>query len=106
MRTTKLSSRSSKLARELSQIVGEGESEAIALAVERRERLFIDDQKGRRTAELYRLETTTTLGVILELLANNTLTKSDYVRNVRNYGAQGWISGEVIQEFIRRGEDL
>lgn len=106
LKTIKLSSAFSRLADKLSDIVGEGESEAIALAVEQDERLFIDDLKGRRVAELHGIETTTTLGVIFELLAKGALAKTDYVRNVRNYGSQGWISGEIIEEFVRRGEDL
>jgi predicted nucleic acid-binding protein len=76
------------------------------LALEKRDRLFMDDLKGRRTAEFYRLETTTTLGIILELLANGALSGLDYQKNVKSYGSQGWISGDVVQEFIERGKDL
>lgn len=85
---------------ELSDAVGIGEAEAIALAVERKERLFMDDLNGRRTAELYRIETTTTLGLLLELLAAKALTRIDYQKNVKNYGSQGWITGEIIQELV------
>jgi uncharacterized protein len=106
LRTTKLSVRSSRLAEELSQAVGYSEAEAIALAVERNERLFIDDLKGRRTAEIYRIETISTLGIIFEMLASRALTRIDYSRNVRNYASQGWISGDVLEEFIKRGEKL
>jgi predicted nucleic acid-binding protein len=104
--TSELSPKSKKLATELSDVVGTGEAESIALALEKKDRLFMDDLKGRRTAELYRLETTTTLGIILELLVNGTLTKLDYQKNVKVYGSQGWISGDIIQEFIERGKDL
>jgi len=104
--TAELSRRSKQLAIRLSDVVGRGEAEAIALAVERKERLFIDDLKGRRTAELYRLETTTTLGLILELLSAKAVTGIDYRRNVKNYGSQGWITGEIIQEFIERGREF
>ena len=106
LKTSELSRRSKKLAIEIAEIVGRGEAEAIALALERKERLFIDDRNGRRTAELYRIETTTTLGLILELLAAKTLTRIDYERNVKNYGSQGWITGDVIQEFIERGKEF
>lgn len=84
--------------------MGNGEAEAIALAIEKKERLFIDDLKGRRTAESYRIETTTTIGIIFELLVSRALPKVDYVRNVKNYGARGWISGDILEEFIKRGE--
>ena len=106
LKTVKLSKKSEKLANDLSDAVGIGEAEAIALAIEKNERLFIDDLKGRRTAALYRIMTTTTLGIIFELLAAGALTKIDYKKNLKNYGSQGWISGEIIQEFIQRGELL
>jgi predicted nucleic acid-binding protein len=61
LRTRELSPRSSALARDLSEAVGGGEAEAIALALEIKERLFMDDLNGRKAAEFYRVETTTTL---------------------------------------------
>ncbi len=106
LKTVELSAKSAKLAGELSDAVGRGESEAIALAVERGERLFVDDQKGRRAAALFRVETTTTLGLLFELLVGGILAKDDYRKNVKNYGSQGWISGDVVQEFIQRGEEF
>lgn len=106
LKTCELSSRSERIATELSDAVGAGEAEAIALALERKERLFMDDFKGRKAAEFYGIETTTTLGLMLELLAVRALTKIDYNKNVKNYGSQGWISGDVIQEFIERGREL
>lgn len=104
LRTTVLSAKASRLAKELSEAVGDGEAEAIALAAEKQERLFIDDLKGRRIAELYRIQTNTTLGIIFELLVGKALPKADYVRNVKNYGSQAWINGDILDEFIRRGE--
>ncbi|MDE1857974.1 MAG: hypothetical protein KGI26_02755 [Thaumarchaeota archaeon] len=95
---------SEKVARELADVVGRGEAEAIALAVERHDRLLIDDQKGRQVATLYGIETTTTLGLLFELLINGILPKADYRRNVRNYAAQGWIAPDVVQEFLDQGE--
>jgi predicted nucleic acid-binding protein len=83
-----------------------GEAEAIALAIEKRDRLIIDDLKGRRTAETYKIERTTTLGLMFGLLVNGALAKTDYVRNVKNYGSPGWISGEILEEFVERGQNL
>ncbi len=103
LKTIRLSKASDSLAAELSGAVGRGEAEAIALATEKRERLFMDDLKGRRTAELYRVETTTTLGVMLELLVSGALPRSDYVRNVKEYGGHGWISGEILSDYLERG---
>ncbi len=107
LKTVKLSSASSvKTARELTYELGRGEAEAIALALEKKDRLLMDDQKGRQIANLYGVETTTTLGLLLELLVDGVLTKEDYRRNVKNYCSQGWITAEVVQEFLERGERL
>lgn len=106
LKTIQLSRSSEKLATELSQVVGRGEAEAIALAVEKHERLFMDDQKGRRTAGFYKVETTTTLGVIFELLAYRAISRNDYTRNVKEYGREGWITGDVLNEFLERGAQL
>ena len=106
LKTIQLSSLSDKLAAELAEAVGRGEAEAIALAVEKSERLLMDDLKGRRTAELYKVETTTTLGVMFELLVSKALPRNDYIRNVKEYGRHGWISGEILNEFLERGTKL
>lgn len=76
------------------------------MAIEKNDRLFMDDLKGRRTAELYRVETTTTLGIILELFLAEALDRNDYIRNVKEYGSHGWISGEILNEFLERGRQF
>ncbi len=106
LQTAELSAKSRRVAKDLSDVVGEGEAEAISLAMEREDRLFVDDLKGRRLAEQLRIENISTLGIIFELLVNGIVTKVDFVKNVKNYGAHGWISGEIIQEFIERGQEL
>jgi predicted nucleic acid-binding protein len=106
LKTSQLSRKSKVLAGQLSDAIGIGEAEAIALALERRERLFMDDLSGRRTAELYQVETTTTLGLLLELLAAKAVTLLDYLKNVKNYGSQGWITGDIIQAFIEGGKEF
>jgi uncharacterized protein len=106
LKTIKLSNSSDSLADELAQAVGRGEAEAIALAVEKKERLFMDDLKGRRTAEFYKVETTTTLGIMFELLVSGTLKRNDYTHDVKEYGGRGWISGEILNEFLERGAKL
>jgi len=89
LQTVELSPKSTKLAKELSAAVGEGEAQAIALALERKDRLFIDDLKGRRVAAQFKIESSTTLAIVFELLVTGVLSKSDYLKNVKNYGAQG-----------------
>lgn len=104
--TTVLSRESKNLAEELEGTLGQGEAEALALALEKKDRLFMDDLKGRRTAELYGVETITTLGLILELLANGALDLAEYERNVKEYGSQGWIGGDVVQRFLEKGREI
>jgi uncharacterized protein len=107
LKTVKLSNlKSIKIAESLKKEIGKGEAEAIALALEKKERLLIDDQKGRLVAVVYGVETITTLGIMFELLAKGILNKGDYRRNVKNYGSQGWISAEVMQEFLEQGEAI
>ncbi len=107
LRTVKVADKkSARVADELGRVIGKGEAEAIALALEKQDRLLMDDQKGRRIAELYGIRTTTTLGVLFELLTEGVLAKEDYRRNVKNYGSQGWITPEVVQEFLERGEEF
>ena len=95
---------SEKVVRELTEVIGNGEAEAIALAAERQDRLWMDDQKGRQVASLYGIETTTTLGLLFELLVDGILPKTDYRKNVKNYASQGWIAPDVVQEFLDEGE--
>lgn len=107
LKTVKLSATPSmKTARELAKELGKGEAEAIALALEKKDRLLMDDLKGRQIARSYGVETTTTLGLLLELLMDGALTGEDYKKNVKNYCSQGWITPEVVQEFLERGERL
>ena len=105
IKTVKLtSSQSTRTVTNLSKEIGRGEAEAIVLALEKKERLLMDDQKGRRVASFYGIETTTTLGLMFELLIDGVVTKEDYRKNVKNYGSRGWIGAEIVQEFLERGD--
>ena len=106
IRPTELSGSAKALAAELGKAMSTGEAEAVALAAERKERLFMDVARGRRAAELYRIETVTTLGLMFELLMKESISRPDYERNVKEYGSSGWISGEVVQEFLERAKQV
>jgi len=47
----------------------------------------------------------TTLGLLLELLAARAVRLLDYLKNVKDYGSQGWLSGDVMQTFIEKGRE-
>ena len=104
--TSPLSKASLGVADKLSEGLGRGEAEAIALAIERRERLFMDDQKGRAAARLCGVETTTTLGLMLEMRAEGAMGLTEYRRNVKEYGSRGWIGADVVQLYLDRGREL
>jgi len=104
LRTRNLSNESRKPAHDLAEVVGRGEAEAISTAVELKERLSMDDHKGRRIANFHTVRTSKTLGIMLELLVNRTITIFEYKRNVKIYSSHGWISAEVMQEYLERGE--
>jgi uncharacterized protein len=104
--TTKLGPDSVRLANELTETLGTGEAEAIALAREKEERLFMDDRMGRRVAEFHGVSTSTTLGLMLEMLEGKVLNLTEYEKNVKEYGSMGWISSDVIQLFLSRGREL
>ena len=83
--------------------IGRGEGEAVALAYERKMRLLIDDDKGRRAAETYGVATITTLGMLLELRVKGALPRGEYRRNVKNYARQGWVTADVLERFLESG---
>jgi Predicted nucleic acid-binding protein, contains PIN domain len=105
LKTQKLSNESKRFARDLTKVVGRGEAEAISLAIELRERLFMDDHVGRRIASFYKVQATTTLGILLELLATKAITISEYRKNVKVYASQGWISADILQYYLEKGEE-
>jgi predicted nucleic acid-binding protein len=104
--TSPLSKRSLEVADSLSEGLGRGEAEAIALALERKERLFMDDQKGRAASRLYGVETVTTLGLMLEMRVGGAMEPGEYQRNVKEYGSQGWIGADVVQLYLEKGREL
>ncbi len=104
--TTPLSKASLGVADLLSEGLGRGEAEAIALAVEKKELLFMDDRKGRAAAKLYGVETATTLGLMLEMREKEAMGVSEYRRNVKEYASSGWIGADVVQLYLDRGRAL
>jgi predicted nucleic acid-binding protein len=75
---------------------------AIALAIQAKAPLLIDDDQARRIARYYRVHTFTTMGIILEFLLADKITRQEYAGNVRRFASQAWISPDVVEEFLRR----
>jgi len=85
--------------------LGRGELEALELAQQKKELLIIDEKKGRNTAQILQIEHQTTLTTIFELLITKIIDFSEYKSNLKRYAENSWISADVIQEYIEKGEN-
>ena len=85
--------------------LGRGELEALELAKQNNELLLIDDNKARNIAKLIQVEHQTTLATIFELLVSEVIDFAEYKSNIKRYAERSWISADVIQEYIERGEN-
>jgi predicted nucleic acid-binding protein len=94
--------RYARLAHELGKTIGDGEAQAIALAFQDRLRLLIDDDHGRRVAGYYKVDTLSTLGILLEFLITGKITKQEYAANVRRFSSQAWIASDIVNEFLEK----
>jgi len=61
----------------LKQLLDEGESEAIALALERKSKLIIDEKKGRKIALAQGLEIIGLLGIVYLNIRNGFLSRNE-----------------------------
>lgn len=90
---------------ELLTFLDQGESEAIALAIElQADYLLMDEKEGRQEARARAIPVIGTLGLLLEAkkrgLIPNVKTKMDALRNI-NY----WISEELYQQVLMLAEE-
>ena len=86
--------------------LGEGEIEAIELAKMEEKLVLIDDKKARNVADLLKIEFQTTIVTIFELLLTNYINFSEYKSNITKLAEEAWISADIIQKFIDKGEEL
>ena len=84
--------------------LGRGELEALELAKQNNELLLIDDNKARNIAKLIQIEHQTTIATIFELLVIEIIDFAEYKSNIKRYAENSWISADVIQEYIEKGE--
>jgi len=84
--------------------LGRGELEALELAKQKNELLLIDEKKARNLAKIIQIEHQTTLATIFELLVSKTIDFAEYKSNIKRYAENSWISADVIQEYIKKGE--
>jgi len=84
--------------------LGIGELEALELAKQKNIQLIIDDQKARNIAQILKIQHQTTIATIFELLLSKKIDKIEYKSNIKQYAENSWISADIIQEYLERGE--
>ncbi|MBD3255485.1 MAG: hypothetical protein GF383_10350 [Candidatus Lokiarchaeota archaeon] len=84
--------------------LGKGELEALELAKQKKELLIIDDNKARNLAHLLQIEYQTTLTTVFELLISEVIDYSEYKSNLKQYAEDSWISADLIQEYLEKGD--
>ncbi|TFF89108.1 MAG: hypothetical protein EU548_08020 [Promethearchaeota archaeon] len=84
--------------------LGRGELESLELAKQKQDLLLIDEKKARNIAQILNIEHQTTLATIFELLISRNIDFLDYKSNLKSYAENSWISADIIQEYIEKGE--
>jgi predicted nucleic acid-binding protein len=84
--------------------LGKGELEALELAKQENVLLIVDDRKARNLAQLLEIKYQTTITTIFEILLAKKIDLSEYKTNLKKYAEDSWISADIIQEYLDRGE--
>lgn len=84
--------------------LGKGELEALELARQRNEILLLDDKKARNVAQILKIDHQTTIATVFELLITNQIDKLDFRANIKKLAENSWISADITQEYLERGE--
>lgn len=85
--------------------LGRGELEALELAKKEKVLLLIDEKKARSVAQILQIKHQTTIATIFELLISNNIDFPEYKSNLKLYAENSWISADVIQEYLDKGEE-
>jgi len=90
----------------LSSEIDEGESEAIALAIEQQaDLILLDDADAREKAKIYKLSITGTLGILLRAKKEGKIISfADVLEKIRATGF--WINDKLKRQFLSKaGEE-
>ena len=55
-------------------------------------------------AQIFKIENQTTIATIFELLIAGIINIREYKTNLKKYAENSWISADVLQEYIEKGE--
>jgi len=92
----------SELLESLKMILDDGESEAIALAVETKSKLIIDEKKGRKIAINQGVEIIGLLGIVYLNVKRNFLLTSQAIKLLDDIQAHGYrISQRIIDDMLK-----
>ena len=98
---------SSKLLEELKLLLDLGESEAIALAVELKAKLIIDERKGRKIAMNMGIAITGLLGIVYLNIKNSFISKVEAKEFLESAISDGYrISSLLIDDMFKRVDKL
>ena len=84
--------------------IGKGEMESLELTRQLNGKLLIDDKKARNIAHILKIKYQTTIATMFELLLSKIIDIIEYKSNILQYAENSWISADVIQEYLERGE--
>lgn len=85
-------------------ILGSGESEAIALALqEKADLLLIDNLEPRKIAESNNIKCQSTPGILLGALKKYKINYEEYVTAIKELALFAWLSGDVVALFLEQG---
>ena len=91
----------SELLESLKMILDDGESEAIALAVEIKSKLIIDEKKGRKIAINQGLEIIGLIGIVYLNVKREFLLKQQAIKLLDDIQAHGYrISQRIVDDMI------
>jgi len=90
-----------KIIEELKYLLDEGESEAIALSIEKNIPLIIDEKKGRKVALNLNIQILGLLGILYLNIKKNFLTKEEVENFLKNAKKSGYrISQKLINDML------
>jgi len=98
--------KNSELLESLKMILDDGESEAIALAVETKSKLIIDEKKGRKIAINQGLEIIGLLGILYLNVKREFLVKQQAIKLLEDIQAHGYrINQRIIDDMLEMLDD-
>lgn len=89
---------------EWNEMLGKGESEAIALALQEKATLLLmDNKEPREVAESKNIRCRSTPGILLEALKRKKINHEEYREMIMALASFAWLSGDIVAYFLNQG---